>query len=193
MAERTDDVDQLTRAIVRYPQFRAALTECVALRRQRSSNSADSTPVDGGASSSSTARRERFEGTDQEFSHLFSSQRRQQQRRSSPLPSTRNFVCRQRVGHQRRRWEPRATGSRPKHVASTVCKEVVLLPDPKRDKVVRQSSKAALIEQGFVLSAFVIDKSWSEKSCTLLLRTDFVRSWSYKEGRFVGEDVCHDA
>lgn len=72
MAERTDDVDQLTRAIVRYPQFRAALTESVALRRQRSSNSADSTPVDGGASSSSTARRERFEGADQEFSHLAS-------------------------------------------------------------------------------------------------------------------------
>ena len=71
------------------------------------------------------------------------------------------------------RTRPRVRGFQ-KSTTSSVCKERVLLLDPAWNSVVRQGMKASLIEDGFVLSVFVMDKQWTAEALRGALEDAFL-------------------
>lgn len=56
---------------------------------------------------------------------------------------------------------------------SASTKEVILLPDPLWETVPRHAVKAGLIEDGFALNAFRMDKMWTAETLYKSLRDSF--------------------
>ena len=52
-------------------------------------------------------------------------------------------------------------------------REVVLLPDPSAKSVVKGNKKAELVKNGYVISSFDFDRSWSEEDVFMNIRKGF--------------------
>ena len=61
---------------------------------------------------------------------------------------------------KKKRAARRSQSSGTSKAVSSVCKQVILLSDPRCDSVPRQLLKTKLIEERFVLNAFLLDKQW---------------------------------
>ena len=51
--------------------------------------------------------------------------------------------------------------------------EVVLLPDPSAKSVVKGNKQAELVKNGYVISSFDFDRSWSEEDVFMNIRKGF--------------------
>ena len=70
--------------------------------------------------------------------------------------------------------------------SSSIRKEVMLLPDPSWETVPRHSVKAGLIEDGFALNAFVMDKMWTAETLHKALNDSFSDQLLLPEGQTLG-------
>ena len=161
MTNNLREVDELARDIVRHPHFRSALSESVARRREQPHTGEHQQPQPTHDAPSQGRGDRRFESATQELSGLFD---RSGRRSSSSRPSDRRSNL---SGSSRRPFwqsQQRTGGSRPvSQATTTVAKQIILLPDPTWASVPRHSTKASLIEDGFVVNAFLVDKQWTAR------------------------------
>ena len=167
MADRVNphdvDVAELARNIVNHAQFRSALDESVARQHDRNRDASVTTSDSSGSAASYTSRARRrslFNTPEQEVSFVFGRGRGLQVSCSSAIAIGRSRSCSWQCS-RRRGAARRSQSSGASKAVSSVCKQVILLSDPCCDSVPRQSVKAKLIEEGFVLNAFLLDKQWS--------------------------------
>ena len=180
--ENSREVDDLARDIVRNPHFRSALSESVARRRAPPSREEEpqrqSVTVEQRSRLSSTSPNQdsgRFESANQELSFLFQRGRRtcrpSDRSDDSMAGSQRPFWQTQQTSRSRSR---RSTTFSRKPSSSSCAKEVVLLPDPSWDYVIRQSTKARLTQDEYGLNAFLVDKQWSARELYRALEQAFL-------------------
>ena len=177
-ADEARVVEDLTREVINHPHFRTALEESVA--RQRRQPQGEQRHTGTGA--------RRFESEQQEFSALFRPDRSRSgdvatTSRSSDRVNRRS--CRQPAysGFGR---SSRVTARGKSSASSSIRKEVMLLPDPSWETVPRHSVKAGLIEDGFALNAFVMDKMWTAETLHKALNDSFSDQLLLPEGQTLG-------
>jgi hypothetical protein len=91
---------------------------------------------------------------------------------SSFFPNlTRRSRARQSNASGRRRQSASTSGRSKSNNVFT--REVVLLPDPNSKSVVKGNKKAELMKNGYVISSFDFDRSWSEEDVFMNLRKGF--------------------
>ena len=166
-SEDSRDVDDLTREIVSNPHFRTVVEESVSRRigtpREQSSSRRS-------RDDERQQRAGRFESAHQQLSQLF-----RRDSRSRRVVTSRSTRPSDHVNHpsQSFRAPSRQRRSRPFAAAKSssscnITKEIVLLPDPLWETTLRHSENVSLVEDGFVLNAFPMDKTWAAEISTRL-------------------------